>query len=113
MQIHFHVRMHGRPPTIPLTLVIGKLSKEKKTFLNFLQDFGVDEEEAHDDDDYDEDHHHANDHHNDEEADLTRGSKLSSKSLNLPLHPQTFLSLRLRKLQQMKLGFAVALVGSS
>ena len=60
MQIHFHVRMHGRPPTIPLTLVIGKLSKEKKTFFNFLQDFGGDDddEEAHDDDDdddYDED----------------------------------------------------------
>ena len=56
MQIHFHVRMHGRPPTIPLTLVIGKLSKEKKTFFNFLQDFGVDdvEEEAHDDDDEDD-----------------------------------------------------------
>ena len=53
MQIHFHVRMHGRPPTIPLTLVIGKLSKEKK---DFPQDFGVDDydDEAHDDD-YDED----------------------------------------------------------
>ena len=60
MQIHFHVRMHGRPPTIPLTLVIGKLSKEKKTFFNFPQDFDIhdEEDEAHGDDnedDYDND----------------------------------------------------------
>ena len=106
MQIHFHVRMHGRPPTIPLTLVIGKLSKEKKTFLNFLQDFGVndDEEEAHDDDDKDDYDNDKNDgaYHDCEKDEIVKWFPLYEGDAMFPARKSNVKRERLNKIEIRK-----------
>ena len=109
MQIHFHVRMHGRPPTIPLTLVIGKLSKEKKTFFNFFQDFGVngDEEEAHDDDDDDDEDDYDNDknddaYHDCEKDEIVKWFPLYEGDAMFPARKSNVKRERLNKIEKLK-----------
>ena len=98
MQIHFHVRMHGRPPTIPLTLVIGKLSKEIKTFLNFLQDFGGDDD---DEDDYDND---KNDdaYHDCEKDEIVKWFPLYEGDAMFPARKSNVKRERLNKIEKLK-----------
>ena len=106
MQIHFHVRMHGRPPTIPLTLVIGKLSKEKKTFLNSLQDFGVndEEEEALDDDDEDDYDNNNNDdaYHDCEKDEIVKWFPLYEGDTMFPARKSNVKKERLNKIEKLK-----------
>ena len=105
MQIHFHVRMHGRPPTTPLTLVIGKLSKEKKTFFNFLQDFGVDddEQEAHDDDDEDDYDKNDDAYHDCEKDEIVKWFPLYEGDAMFPARESNIKRERLNKIENLKI----------
>ena len=106
MQIYFHVRMHGRPPTIPLTLVIGKLSKEKKTFFNFPQDFDVhdEEDEAHGDDDEDDYDKNNNDdaYHDCEKDEIVKWFPLYEGDAMFPVRKSNVKSERLNKIEKLK-----------
>ena len=106
MQIYFHVRMHGRPPTIPLTLVIGKLSKEKKTFFNFPQDFDVhdEEDEAHGDDDEDDYDNNNNDdaYHDCEKDEIVKWFPLYEGDAMFPARKSNVKSERLNRIDKLK-----------
>ena len=106
MQIHFHVRMHGRPPTIPLTLVIGKLSKEKKTFFNFPQDFDVhdEEDEAQGDDDEDDYDNDNNDdaYHDCEKDEIVKWFPLYEGDTMFPARKSNVKSERLNRIDKLK-----------